>query len=74
MGNEEAYQGENYMKRYKINISLILGITIVALLLAISVYPEYFTNSDPYGKERLDFIYIDGELNVFEPPLISNEE
>ena len=56
------------MKRFNFNISLILGLIIAAALLVSSIYPEYFTYSDPYGKERLDFIYINGELNIFDPP------
>lgn len=62
------------MKKFKFNITLILGILMVSALIAFSIYPEYFTRSDPYGKERLDFIYIDGELNIFEPPLEPSEE
>lgn len=55
------------MKR--INLPLLLGLIIVAALLVISIYPEFFTPADPYGKERLDFVYIDGELEIFEPPI-----
>lgn len=62
------------MKRFNYNISLILGLLIVAALVVSSIYPEYFTHSDPHGKERLDFIYIDGKLNIFEPPLKPSEE
>ena len=62
------------MKKINYNISLILGLLIVAALVISSIYPEYFTNSDPYGKERLDFIYINGELNIFDPPLEPSEE
>jgi peptide/nickel transport system permease protein len=57
------------MKKFKLNIPLILGIIIVTGLIVLSIYPEYFTNSDPYGKERLDFVYINGDLNIFEPPI-----
>lgn len=53
----------------KLNIPLIFGIVIVAALIIVSIYPEFFTPSDPYGKERLDFVYIDGELNIFRPPV-----
>lgn len=62
------------MKKCKINITLILGLLMVIALIVCSIYPEYFTRTDPYGKERLDFIYIDGELNIFEPPLKPSEE
>lgn len=62
------------MKRFNYNISLILGIIIVVTLVVATIYPEYFTNSDPYGKERLDFIYTNGELNIFEPPIEPCEE
>lgn len=62
------------MKRFNYNISLILGLLIVTTLVIVSIYPEYFTHSDPYGKERLDFIYINGELNIFDPPLEPSEE
>lgn len=62
------------MKKFDFNISLILGIIIVAAMVVLSIYPEYFTNSDPYGKERLDFIYINGEMDIFEPPLGPCEE
>lgn len=58
----------------KLNIPLILGILIVAALIIISIYPEFFTPSDPYGKERLDFIFTDGELNIFEPPVAPCQE
>lgn len=57
------------MKKCNQNIPLILGIIIVTGLIILSFYPEYFTNSDPYGKERLDFVYINGQLNIFEPPI-----
>ncbi|HYE84648.1 MAG TPA: M28 family peptidase [Clostridia bacterium] len=53
----------------KLNIPLILGVIIVAALITASIYPEFFTPSDPYGQERLDFVFIGGELNIFEPPV-----
>lgn len=62
------------MKRFNYNITLLLGLLIVAALAVYSIYPEYFTRSDPYGQERLDFIYINGELNIFEPPIEPCEE
>jgi len=58
----------------KLNIPLILGVIVVFALIIVSIYPELFSPSDPYGKERLDFIYIDGELNVFEPPVAPCKE
>ena len=62
------------MKKYNYNIPLILGLLIVVALITFSIYPEYFTTSDPSGKERLDFIYTNGELNIFEPPIEPCEE
>lgn len=53
----------------RLNIPLLLGFIIVAALFFSSFYPEFFTPSDPYGKERLDFVFIDEELQIFEPPV-----
>lgn len=53
----------------KLNIPLLLGIVIVSVLIIASIYPEIFTPSDPYGEERQDFVFIDGEINLFSPPV-----
>lgn len=53
----------------RLNVPLILGFVIVTLLFAASIYPEFFTSSDPYGKERLDFVFVNGQIQIFEPPV-----
>ncbi|HYF83459.1 MAG TPA: M28 family peptidase [Clostridia bacterium] len=53
----------------KLNIPLIIGIAIIAALIMFSIYPEIFTPSDPYGKERQEFVFIDGKINLFSPPV-----
>jgi peptide/nickel transport system permease protein len=53
----------------KLNIPLIIGLTIIAALIIFSIYPEVFTPSDPYGEERQDLVFIDGEINLFKPPV-----
>lgn len=58
----------------KLNIPLMLGIIIIAALIVFSIYPEAFTPSDPYGKERQEFVFIDGEINLFSPPVEPCEE
>jgi len=58
----------------RLNAPLVLGSIIVAILFFSSFYPEFFTPSDPYGKERLDFVFIDEELQIFEPPVAPCEE
>lgn len=53
----------------KLNIPLIIGIAVIAALIIFSLYPEVFTPSDPYGKERQEFVFIDGKINLFRPPV-----
>ncbi len=53
----------------KLNIPLIIGLIIIASLIVFSIYPEIFTPSDPYGKERQEFVFIEGKINLFRPPV-----
>ncbi|MHB1392999.1 MAG: hypothetical protein ACYCYE_07980 [Clostridia bacterium] len=53
----------------KLNVPLIIGLIIIAALIVFSIYPEVFTPSDPYGKERQEFVFIDGKINLFSPPV-----
>lgn len=58
-----------HLSMRRINIPLIIGSVIVAALIVFSFYPEFFTPSDPYGKERQEFVFIDGNINLFSPPV-----
>ncbi len=58
----------------RLNIPLILGAVVVGILFFSSLYPEFFSPSDPYGKERLDFVFIDDELQIFQPPVAPCKE
>lgn len=53
----------------RVNIPLLLGVIIVFALFIISIYPEFFTPSDPYGVERQEFVFIGGKINLFRPPV-----
>ncbi len=58
----------------KLNIPLLIGIILIAALIVFSIYPEVFTPSDPYGTERQEFVFIDGKINLFRPPVAPCEE
>lgn len=58
----------------RLNIPLILGTVVVGILFFSCLYPEFFSPSDPYGKERLDFVFIDDELQIFQPPVAPCKE
>jgi peptide/nickel transport system permease protein len=64
------------MKAYsllkKVNIPLIIGLSIILLLAAISFYPERFATSDPYGKEILQYEKGSGKLLI--PPVPPGED
>lgn len=56
----------------KINIPLMLGIMIMVLLTVVSLYPERFATSDPYGKETLQYEKGTGKFLV--PPVAPGED
>ena len=58
----------------KLNIPLILGLIIITAIFIISIYPEIFTPSDPYGEERQEFVFIDGKIQLFRPPVKPSAE
>lgn len=64
------------MRRYnilkKINFPLIIGLCIVLLLGAVSLYPERFATSDPYAKETLQYERDSGKFLV--PPVPPGED
>ncbi len=53
----------------KLNYPLILGVLIVLILTAACINPEAFTTADPYGEERAKFVFIEGKINYFAPPV-----
>jgi len=59
-------------KRKKIalpgNPSLYLGLILLVLLFGVCFFPQSFTNMDPHGLERSQFVFMDGKLNMFAPP------
>ena len=56
----------------KINFPLIIGLCIVLMLAAVSLYPERFATSDPYGKEILQYEKDSGKFLV--PPVPPGED
>lgn len=57
----------------KINIPLVLGCIIVLLLILMSFYPEYFSKTDPYSKEPLQYTYENGKSTIIIPPIAPND-
>lgn len=53
----------------KLNYPLILGIIIILFIMVVCAYPEIFSPSDPYGVERAEFVFIEGKINLFRPPV-----
>lgn len=58
----------------KLNYPLIIGAIMVFFLTVASIYPEIFTPSDPYGEERAKFVFIDGKITLFSPPVKPSPE
>lgn len=56
----------------KVNFPLIIGLCIVLILVAVSLYPERFATSDPYGKETLQYEKESGKFLV--PPVPPGED
>ena len=56
----------------KINYPLIIGLCIALALGLVSLYPERFATSDPYGKETLQYEKDSGKFLV--PPVPPGEE
>ncbi|MDF2592088.1 MAG: binding-protein-dependent transport system inner rane component [Clostridia bacterium] len=56
----------------KVNFPLIIGLCIVLLLGLVSLYPERFATSDPYGKETLQYEKDGGKFLV--PPVPPGED
>ena len=50
------------------NPYLYIGILLLTLLFAICISPQSFTNTNPYGIERYQFVFLEGKLNLFAPP------
>lgn len=56
----------------KVNFPLIIGLCIVLLLAAVSLYPERFATSDPYGKQITEYEQSMGK--IFVPPVSPGKE
>ena len=53
----------------RLNYPLILGTLILIFLLLVSIYPESFSGTDPYGKQRLEFISSESGNKIVTPPI-----
>lgn len=58
----------------RINIPLLIGTAILLFFFSMCFYPEYFSDSDPYGKERLQYAYENGKGTLIIPPIPPNDE
>lgn len=56
------------------NVPLLIGAIILILLFSMCFYPEYFSDSDPYGMERLQYSYENGNSTLSIPPIPPNDE
>jgi len=52
----------------KLNAPLIIGGIIVIMILVIMLYPQLFTDKNPYDVQRMQFSYEDGEHVVERAP------
>lgn len=58
----------------KINIPLLIGSIILIFIFGMCLYPEYFTEADPYGRERTQYKYENGKSILVIPPIPPNDE
>jgi len=58
----------------KINIPLLIGSIILIFIFGMCLYPEYFTEADPYGRERTQYTYENGKSTLVIPPIPPNDE
>lgn len=60
------------MKR--INMPLLIGSIILIFIFGMCLYPEYFSEADPYGRERTQYTYENGKSTLVIPPIPPNDE
>lgn len=58
----------------KVNYLLIIGTIILLFLLAISMFPQFFTQVDPYGKQYERLSYDGGKFSGSPPPIAPCKE
>ncbi len=58
----------------KVNYLLLIGTFILLFLIAISIFPQYFTEVDPYGKQYERLTYQEGKFKGVTPPIAPCEE
>jgi len=58
----------------KINLPLLIGSIILIFIFGMCLYPEHFTDADPYGRERTQYTYENGKSNLVIPPIPPNDE
>lgn len=58
----------------KVNYLLIIGTFILLFLMAISMFPDYFTQVDPYGKQYERLAYEEGKFKGGTPPIAPCKE
>ncbi len=58
----------------KLNYPLVIGAIVLALLTLISIYPDSFAQSDPYSKQRLEFISDGQASRIITPPIAPCKE
>ncbi len=53
----------------KLNLPLLIGVIIVVLLILVSVFPEGFSDIDPYGRQRYEYDSSSSKMvNPISPP------
>jgi len=58
----------------KINLPLLIGSIILLFIFGMCLYPEHFSDADPYGRERTQYTYENGKSNLVIPPIPPNDE
>lgn len=58
----------------KINMPLLIGSIILIFIFGMCLYPEYFSEADPYGRERTQYVYENGNSTLIIPPIPPNDE
>ncbi|MGB7606095.1 MAG: ABC transporter permease subunit, partial [Lutisporaceae bacterium] len=58
----------------KINYLLLIGTFILLFLTTMSIFPQWFTDIDPYGKQYERLTYQDGKFKGSTPPIAPCEE
>ncbi|MFZ5351174.1 MAG: ABC transporter permease subunit [Bacillota bacterium] len=55
------------MKR--LNVPLLMGLVILLIILAVSLFPEEVVPTDPYGIQKLEYVMLSEKMVIAAPPI-----